>query len=163
MLLLIFQSGNDRYGLEASRIVEVTPLAALKRVPHAPPGMVGLLNYRGVVVPVVDLSLILNDAPSRAYLSTRIVLVNVGGDAAAPRLLGFVAERVTETVACREEDLRAPGVTPPQAPYLGKIMLDQQTMIQLVDPASVLPEAVQRALCAIDAAPEDQPRAVAGE
>lgn len=149
MLLLIFQSGKDRYGLDASRIIEVAPFAALKQVPHAPAGMAGLLNYRGTVVPVIDLSTVLNGPPCRARLSTRIVLVDVGGDAAAPRILGFVAERVTETVACREEDLQAPGVTAPQAPYLGKILLDRQEMIQRIDPAAVLSEALREALFTI--------------
>ena len=148
-MLLIFQSGNERYGLDASHIVEVAPFANLKQVPHAPPGMAGLLNYRGSIVPVVDLSLILNDAPSRARLSTRIVLVNVGGDGATPRILGFVAERVTETIMCREQDLQPPGMTPPQAPYLGKIMLDKNTMIQRIDPVGVLPETLQKALFAL--------------
>ncbi len=151
MLLLIFTSGDERYGLDISRVVEVAPLAALRPVPHAPEGMLGLLNYRGAIVPVVDLSLVLNGTASPARLSTRIVLVNVGGDAAAPRLLGFAAEGVTETVACRAEDLREPGVAVARAPYLGRIMLDQHAMIQQLDPTTVLPEALREALFAMAA------------
>ncbi len=149
MLLLVFQSGHERYGLDASYIVEVAPFANLKQVPHAPSGMAGLLNYRGTIVPVVDLSVILDGAASRARLSTRIVLVDVGGDAAALRILGFLAERVTETVSCREEDLKPAGVTSSQAPYLGKIMLDRQEMIQRIDPAAVLPEELKKTLFAL--------------
>jgi chemotaxis-related protein WspB len=136
-------------------VVEVTPCAILRQVPHAPSGLAGLLNYRGTVVPVVDLSVILNGAASRSRLSTRILLVDVAAAGAAPRLLGFMAERVTETVNCREEDLQPPGVAPPQAPYLGKIMLAGQAMIQRLDPAAVLPEDLKQTLFALADAPQD--------
>jgi chemotaxis-related protein WspB len=157
MLLLIFQSGQDRYGLDASRIIEVVPLAILKQVPHAPAGMAGLLNYRGIVAPVVDLSSILNGVASRARLSTRIVLLDVGDNAAASRILGFVAERVMETIAFREQDLQAPGVTVPGAPYLGKIMLDCREMIQRIDPISVLTKELKEALFTLAEGREVQP------
>ena len=39
MLFLLFQLGNDRYVLEASRVVEVVPLLALKQLPQAPEGV----------------------------------------------------------------------------------------------------------------------------
>lgn len=149
MLLLIFQSGKDRYGLDVSLVTEVVPFAALKQVPHAPEGMIGLLNYRGIIVPVIDLSAILSGVPSRAWLSTRIILVNVSGDVARPRILGFVAERVTETFQCREEDLQTSGVAVSRAPYLGKIMLNQHEMIQHIDPTAVLPESLKESLFAI--------------
>ena len=56
MLFLLFQIGKDRYALEASRVVEVVPLLALKELPQAPKGVAGLFNYRGALVPAVDLS-----------------------------------------------------------------------------------------------------------
>ncbi|MBU4201291.1 MAG: chemotaxis protein CheW [Verrucomicrobia bacterium] len=150
MLLLIFQSGEDRYGLDASRIIEVVPLASLKHVPHAPEGMAGLLNYRGTIVPVMDLSALLTGTPSRARLSTRIVLVDVSPeDSPAPRILGFMAERVTETIRYREQDLQVSGVAVPGAPYLGKIMLDQYAMVQRIDPAAVIPESLKATLFAL--------------
>jgi len=149
VLFLIFQSGKDRYGLDASRVTEVVPFAALKQVPHAPEGMIGLLNYRGVIVPVIDLAAILSGVPSRAWLSTRIILVDVSGDAAMARMLGFVVERVTETFQCPEENLQASGVAVSQAPYLGKIMLDQDEMIQHIDPTAIIPESLREALFTI--------------
>ena len=38
MLFLLFQLGNDRYALDASRVVEVLPLVELKHLPLAPRG-----------------------------------------------------------------------------------------------------------------------------
>jgi hypothetical protein len=46
-------------------------------------------------------------------------------------------------------------VAPPQAPYLGKIMLAGQAMIQRLDPAAVLPEDLKQTLFALADAPQD--------
>ena len=51
MLFLLFQMGKDRYALDASRVVEVMPVSALKQIPQAPKGVAGLFNYRGRPVP----------------------------------------------------------------------------------------------------------------
>ena len=56
MLFILFQIGRDRYALAASSIIEVLPLMNLKRVPCAPVGVAGVLNYRGTPVPVIDLN-----------------------------------------------------------------------------------------------------------
>ena len=57
MLILLFQLGKDRYALEASRVVEVVPLLALKHLPQSPPGIAGVFNYRGRPVPASDIPL----------------------------------------------------------------------------------------------------------
>ncbi len=149
MLLLVFQSGNERYGLDAARIVEVAPLAALKTVPGAPAGLAGLLNYRGSVVPVVDLAQVMGSAPAAPRLSTRIVIVNAREETAAGGQIGFLVERATETIACREADLQSPGVTPGGAPYLGRILLEGSAMIQRIDPAAVLTKEMRNTLTAL--------------
>ena len=98
MLLLLFTLGNHRYALEARKVIEVVPLAELKAVPRAPHFVAGILNYRGVPVPVLDLTQMNQASPSRACMSTRIILVNYITDNATPHILGLMAERVTETV-----------------------------------------------------------------
>ena len=52
MLLLQFQAGNDRYGLDASRVIEVVPLVVFRPLPHADPCVAGLFNYRGTMLEV---------------------------------------------------------------------------------------------------------------
>src|SRR6266403_5966949 len=76
MLFLLFQLGNDRYALEAKRVVEVVPLLALKRIPQAPRGVAGIFNYRGRPVPAVDLSELALGQPANERLSTRIIIIH---------------------------------------------------------------------------------------
>ena len=76
MLLLTFIAGANRYAIDVARVVELVPKVELRSIPHAPPYLAGLLGYRGKVVPVIDLGLLMGTAPCRDCLSTRIILVN---------------------------------------------------------------------------------------
>jgi len=74
VLHLIFRLDGDAYALEAARIVEILPLIETLRAPSASAGGAGAINYRGVIVPVVDLAVMTLGRPSQRRLSTRIVL-----------------------------------------------------------------------------------------
>ena len=76
MLFLTFTVGANRYAIDVTRVVEVVPRVELRKIPHAPAFLAGLLGYRGKVVPVIDLGLLLGITPCRDCLSTRIILVN---------------------------------------------------------------------------------------
>src|ERR1019366_3816228 len=101
MLFLLFQLGADRYVLSAEDVIEVLPLVALKHLPHPPRGIVGLLNYRGQPVPVLDLSLFVLGQSSVHRISTRMLITRwkMPGYGARPaqKLLGIIVERATET------------------------------------------------------------------
>src|SRR6266850_6687078 len=76
MLYVLFQLGNDRYALEARRVVEVVPLLTLKKIPQAPKGVAGIFVFRGRPVPALDLCELTFGRPAHERLSTRIIVVN---------------------------------------------------------------------------------------
>ncbi|QEH31894.1 CheW-like domain protein [Aquisphaera giovannonii] len=76
MLLLTFRAAGSRYAVDVSRIVEVVPRVELRALPHAPGFLLGVFDFRGRVVPVVDLGLLLGGPGSSDRLSTRVVLVD---------------------------------------------------------------------------------------
>ncbi len=98
MLMLLFYLGDDRYALESRRVVEVVPLVALKKLHHAPEYLAGLFDYRGLIVPAIDLCHLIRGTPCRSYLSTRIILVNYLDRSPTPHIVGLMAERITETL-----------------------------------------------------------------
>src|SRR4051812_28019239 len=59
MLLLVFQAGGQRFGLDTSEVIEVVPVLACRKLPHAPSYIAGLANYRGTAAPVIDVSALL--------------------------------------------------------------------------------------------------------
>lgn len=132
MLMLLFYVGDNRYALESKLIVEIVPLVELKNVHHAPDYVAGLFNYRSQIVPVIDLCHLIRGSACKSHLSTRIILVNYLDRNQTPHLLGLIAEMVTETVQKPENEFVDPGFSVDSAPYLGKMITDEQGIIQCV-------------------------------
>ena len=160
MLLLLFEVGSNRFGIDASEIIEVIPLVSLKKVPHAPECVSGIFNYRGQIVPVIDVSALLGERPARSLLSTRIILVKPPEIGSGDRLLGILAERATETLSCRKEELQPPGITVESARYLGEILPHPGGLVQRITVGSILSDELKSML--YEQSPSD-PRSTADE
>ena len=119
MLFLLFQIGSVRYALEASRVVEVIPLLDLKPVPQAPRGIAGMFNYRGQIVPALDLSEITTGTRAAERLSTRILVLRIAVPGRGERLLGLIAERATTMLRKEPEEFVDPGLAPDSPTNLG--------------------------------------------
>jgi chemotaxis-related protein WspB len=148
MLYLLFQIRDDRYCLQVSRVIEVVPMVLFKPVPHAPDYVSGLFNYRGTVVPVIDLSALLTSERSRSLLSTRIILVDYSGGGGTHHVLGLLAEHVTETISPKEEDFQPPGIEVEGTRFLGEVLFSDDGMIQRVDVEKLLPQSLREYLFA---------------
>src|SRR2546428_9181135 len=149
MLLVIFYLGKDPYALESSQVVEIVPRILLKELPHAPQYVAGLFDYRGVIVPVIDLCRMTQGRACSEHLSTRVILVRYPYDrydGQKERVLGLMAERVTETIEKSESDLAAPGVSVDEAAYLGDVISDARGIIQCIRVERLLPESVRELL-----------------
>ena len=96
MLCLKFEAGGERYGLNSADVVEILPLVNLRELPHAPSYVAGVFNFRGDIVPVVDISLLTSDTPSTRLMSTRIVLTTCSGSDGTQHYVGLLAERATQ-------------------------------------------------------------------
>lgn len=140
MLFMQFTIGKDRYLLEARNIIEVVPYVNLKRIPKAPPYVAGLLNYRGDTIPVIDICYLMGDKPCERKLSSRIALVNHKNDTGESICVGLLMEHMTETVRFNEDDFSDPGVNLNDNSCLGKVIIDNDRIVQLVDIRKVIPE-----------------------
>jgi chemotaxis-related protein WspB len=148
MLVLQFRVGGDCFGLEGKTIIEVAPLVTLRKIPHAPSYVAGLFNYRGRLVPVIDLSALLISVPARPLMSTRIVMVDYEHSPGMAKILGLIAEGATEVISCDERRMQSPGLVIEEAPYLGKVWVDDNKSLQLIDLHKILPEELRIALFA---------------
>ncbi len=141
MLFLIFHLGSDRYAIPARSIREVLPLANFKKIPHAPDGIAGVLNYHERHVPVVDAVKMASGRNAELVLSTRIILVEL----AEGRELGLIAEEVKSVREFNPSLFRTAQVQSERTPWLGKI-LDEGDMIQWVHPEEMFSEEVLASL-----------------
>ena len=152
MLFLLFRLGKDRYALPATQVAEVLPMLEVKRIPQAPPAVRGAFDFRGRPVPLVDLSQMATGVPAREQLSTRIVLVDYPDGSGGTRLLGLLAEQVTETLRRDPGDFRDSGVGIPEAPWLGPVASDEGGLVQRVEVAQLLLPEVRALLFPKEAA-----------
>lgn len=145
MLALLIEAASAKYALDATTVVEVAPLADLRVVPHVPTWLRGLLRYRGGVVPVVDLSLLLGGAAVGALMSTRIVIdeVMLAGER---RRVGVLVSRVLDVKAVGAAVFPAMAVD--GAPYLGGIVDADGARAQLIRTSEILPAKLAEILFA---------------
>ena len=146
MLMLLFYAGNNLYAIESSKVVEVIPRVGLRKVNHLPEYVAGLFNYRGAIVPVIDLCHLIQGNPSRSYLSTRIVMVNYPVKDNTLRYLGLMAERVTETLNKPDTELVDAGIKVNEAPYLGEMIVDEKGIIQCIRLEKLFSDSQQKYL-----------------
>ncbi|HEV3465113.1 MAG TPA: chemotaxis protein CheW, partial [Actinomycetota bacterium] len=88
--MILLRVEEREYALPLGCVVEVVRMAALTPAPGAPGHVLGLLDLRGRVVPVMDLRARLGLPPATPGLSTPICVVEAGG-----RAFGLVADAVT--------------------------------------------------------------------
>jgi chemotaxis-related protein WspB len=155
MLILTFTAGGNCYGVDVAQVVELVPRVELRTIPHAPGFLAGFLGYRGQVVPVIDLGLLLGAGPCPDRLSTRIILVKPEpgnhnqteedragplGEPGPPRLdensgrglLGLIAEQVGDLFRVPPENVVPAPVSLPQTPYLDTIAQTDQGFVPLI-------------------------------
>jgi purine-binding chemotaxis protein CheW len=105
--LVGFAVGEVQYAVPIARVKEITKPMTLVELPHAPHSIVGVSDYRGDVVPVVDLRTRFGLARAGATRKTKWIVVDVAG-----RTVALVVDAVTEVFGTGGADLRP-------APMLG--------------------------------------------
>lgn len=127
-LYLLFYSGLDRYVCDCAFIKEIIPQVQLKKSPHLPQKIIGLLNYGGSLIPVIDWCLLMDKRPASPSLNSRIIFLQM-----KTQLIGLLAEKVTETICEDPVYFINKDSTPiKNLPYLGGTLTDDKGMIQLV-------------------------------
>ena len=143
MLVLTLQVGQTQYALPVSYVREVVPLVELKQLPFQPQTVAGLFTYRGDIVPVIDICQLTSGTACPQRLSSRIVLI----DFPTPdglRVLGLLAEQVTDTRQIDPAALRSTGLSLGEAPYLGEVAIEGENLLQLLIVENLLPPSLRQ-------------------
>lgn len=140
MLLLLFETSDGRYALDSRDVVEIIPLVIPKKITAAPAYMAGIINYRGEPVPVFDLCALADGTPCKPLYSTRIILVRYPLAAGREKLVGLIAERVTDVIKSDHTDLGASGVLINEALNSQATGSGNNGIIQKFDLQGIIPE-----------------------
>lgn len=139
MLLLSFNISNERYVIETRNVIEIIPMVTLKKIPGAEKVVAGMLNYHGKAIPVIDINRLCNGYPVRKSLTSRIILVKYKNE----RLLGLLAEHVTETLHIDDSEFKNLGMKVSNYEFLGGIAEHDDQLLQLIDIDKLLSDTVQ--------------------
>lgn len=103
--VLTFVLGEETYGVDILRVQEIRGWSAVTKIPQSPPHVLGVLNLRGSIVPIVDLRMRL--ALERAeYTSITVIIVLSVVSQGARRDFGVVVDGVSDVVDVNEADVR---------------------------------------------------------
>lgn len=146
MLFISLRVGSDYYAISTANVVEILPLVNFKQIPNASAGIAGLFDYHGTFVPAIDLTLLATGSSSRSSMITRIALLTYCSDDNCSRLLGLVAEEMTDSFHAAEDDFVVSGVDSPHTAYLGPVLNRGGRIIQRIRVAQLLPPDVRESL-----------------
>jgi purine-binding chemotaxis protein CheW len=134
---IIFRLGGQEYGMPIAAVEEIARAPErITRLPKAPSFIDGMMNLRGIVVPIVDLRRRFDVASKEPGIAERVLVLTIGGGKT-----GFLIDSVSEVLKVPTDAIRpAPGLSAEQMRLIGRIAnFDAQSrMILLVDPAQLL-------------------------
>jgi len=99
--LVGFIVGDVEYAVEIARVREIANPMSVVPLPHAPGAVVGVSDYRGEVVPVVDLRVRFGLQGVPATRRTKWIVVDVSG-----RLVALIVDAVSEVFGTAGAELR---------------------------------------------------------
>ncbi|MCC6916922.1 chemotaxis protein CheW [Nitrosomonas sp.] len=98
---LIFRLGKEEYGIEILKVQEIRGYDAITRIANAPEFIKGVINLRGVIVPIVDMRIKFNLGEALYGQFTVVIILNLSG-----RVIGIVVDGVSDVINLDTEQLR---------------------------------------------------------
>ena len=108
---LTFTLADESYGLEILKVREIRGWEPVREIPNTPDYIKGALNLRGTIVPIIDLRERFG-MEKVEYSPVTVVIVLSFGDQKENRVIGIVADAVSDVLDINQQDVRS-------APNLG--------------------------------------------
>jgi purine-binding chemotaxis protein CheW len=108
--VLVFVLGNEEYGVDILKVQEIRGYEKVTPIPASPPYLKGVVNLRGIIVPVIDLRVKFGMADPRYDSFTVVIVLRIGA-----QTVGIVVDGVSDVVRLAPSDVKA-------APQLGSVV-----------------------------------------
>jgi purine-binding chemotaxis protein CheW len=101
MEVLSFRLGREEYGVNILNVQEIRGYDAVTRIANAPDFVKGVVNLRGIIVPIIDMRIKFG-MPSPTYDDfTVVIIINTGG-----RVVGMVVDSVSDVSTLEGEQIK---------------------------------------------------------
>jgi purine-binding chemotaxis protein CheW len=131
---LTFLLGREVYAVDILRVKEIRGWSPVTRIPQAPDFLLGVLNLRGAVVPVVDLRLRFGLQAVEYNATTVIIVLSLRSAEGGHREFGIVVDSVQDVVDIDSQGIKpAPSVSATAASFIEGIASHGEQMLILLD------------------------------
>ena len=135
--LIAFRIGEQEFCVDIITVREIRGFAAATPLPHAPGFVVGVINLRGTVLPIVDLAARLGFGPTVPTARSVVIVVRIDR-----QLVGLLVDAVSDILTVTDDLLQA---TPDVASEIARsfvrgVMAFEGRMISMIAVDSVLPQ-----------------------
>lgn len=110
MEFLAFTLGKEEYGIDIQKVQELRGYDAVTRIANAPEFIKGVVNLRGIIVPIVDMRIKFNLGTPTYDQFTVVIILHIGG-----RIMGMVVDSVSDVITLTHEQLKP-------APQMGSVV-----------------------------------------
>lgn len=100
---LSFTLGKEEYGVDIMRVQELRGYDAVTKIANAPDFIKGVVNLRGVIVPIIDMRIKLGLGTPHYDEFTVVIVLNLSG-----RVIGMVVDSVSDVTTLSPEDIKPP-------------------------------------------------------
>ena len=115
---LSFTLGSEEYGIDIQKVQELRGYDAVTRIANAPEYIKGVVNLRGIIVPIIDMRIKFRLGAPTYDQFTVVIVLNIGG-----RVVGMVVDSVSDVTTLTAEQIKP-------APEMGAV-LDTDYLIGL--------------------------------
>ncbi|EOD01668.1 chemotaxis protein CheW [Caldisalinibacter kiritimatiensis] len=134
---VVFKLGKEEYGIDIMNVKEIGPYQESTKVPNTPSFIEGIINYRGNVIPIINLKKRFNLDDKGVTNNTRIIVISLND-----KQIGFIVDEASETLRIAEDDIDpAPDmITGIDRKYITGVGKVDDRLIILIDLEKVLSE-----------------------
>ena len=98
---LSFTLGQEEYGIDIQKVQELRSYDTVTRIANAPEHIKGVVNLRGIIVPIIDMRIKFNLGTPSYDQFTVVIVLNIGG-----RVMGMVVDSVSDVITLKPEQIR---------------------------------------------------------
>jgi purine-binding chemotaxis protein CheW len=98
---LAFTLGKEEYGLDILKVQEIRGYEAVTRVANAPEFVKGVVNLRGIIVPIVDMRIKFKLGEPTYDQFTVVIILNIAG-----RVVGMVVDSVSDVITLTPDQVK---------------------------------------------------------
>ena len=133
--IVVFELGDQWYALPVDRVQEIQLIVEPAEVPDTSAGLLGMMDLRGRVIPIIDLRILLGLPVQEYDVQTPMVIARIGEQLAA-----LVVDTVHDVIDV-PDDMQSPSGASDLADKMIGICRTEDGLVFVLDIEALLPEA----------------------